>query len=106
MISFTKYAARLNDFLQMSQTIVATAIPRITDEFESIADVGWYGSAFFLTFAAYQSAWGKVYKYFSMKHAFFWSVVVFGIGTLICGKFVIAERFLRFEKVEGIQSSI
>lgn len=69
------------------QTIVATAIPRITDEFKSIADVGWYGSAFFLTFAAYQSAWGKVYKYFSMKHVFFWSVVLFGIGTLICGKF-------------------
>lgn len=70
----------------MGQTIVATAIPRITDEFKSIADVGWYGSAFFLTFAAYQSAWGKVYKYFPMKNAFFWSVILFGIGTLVCGK--------------------
>lgn len=70
----------------MGQTIVATAIPRITDEFKSIADVEWYGSAFFLTFAAYQSAWGKVYKYFPMKNAFFWSVILFGIGTLVCGK--------------------
>ena len=100
VISFTRYAARPNDFLRMGQTIVATAIPRITDEFKSIADVGWYGSAFFLTFAAYQSAWGKVYKYFSMKHAFFCSVVVFGIGTLICGKLIISSAFLRLGKVE------
>ena len=102
MISFTKNAARPNDFIKTGQTIVATAIPRITDDFNSIADVGWYGSAFFLTFAAYQSAWGKVYKYFSMKHAFFWSVVVFGIGTLICGKFIISERFLRSERLKEI----
>jgi MFS transporter, DHA2 family, glioxin efflux transporter len=74
------------DFTYESQTIVATAIPRITDEFKSIVDVGWYGAAFFLTFAAYQSAWGKVYKYFEMRFAFFFSVLIFGIGTLICGK--------------------
>ncbi|ERF75984.1 hypothetical protein EPUS_01350 [Endocarpon pusillum Z07020] len=78
-------ALLLGEFLiALDLTIVATAIPRITDEFKSIADVGWYGSAFFLTFAAYQSAWGKVYKYFDMRNAFFASVVVFVIGSIIC----------------------
>jgi hypothetical protein len=28
----------------LDQTIIATAIPRITDEFNSVADIGWYGS--------------------------------------------------------------
>jgi hypothetical protein len=46
--------------LTLVQTIVATAIPRITDEFKSLDDVGWYGSAFFLTVASFQSTWGKV----------------------------------------------
>lgn len=41
----------------LDMTIVATAIPRITDEFQSLDDVGWYGSAFFLTVAAFQSTW-------------------------------------------------
>lgn len=44
----------------LDMTIVSTAIPRISDEFQSLDDVGWYGSAFFLTVAAFQSQWGKV----------------------------------------------
>jgi hypothetical protein len=51
----------------LDMTIVATAIPRITDEFKSLDDVGWYGSAFFLTVAAFQATWGKGYKYFPLK---------------------------------------
>ena len=33
----------------LDQTIIATAIPRITDQFHSIDDIGWYGSAYLLT---------------------------------------------------------
>lgn len=33
----------------LDQTIVATAIPKISDHFKSLNDVGWYASAFFLT---------------------------------------------------------
>jgi hypothetical protein len=29
----------------LDETIITTAIPHITDEFHSIGDVGWYGSA-------------------------------------------------------------
>jgi hypothetical protein len=28
----------------LDQTIIATAIPRITDRFNSVDDIGWYGS--------------------------------------------------------------
>jgi MFS transporter, DHA2 family, glioxin efflux transporter len=66
------------------QTIVATAIPRITDEFKSLDNVGWYGSAFFLTVASFQSTWGKAYRYFPLKTAFLVSIAIFEIGSLIC----------------------
>jgi hypothetical protein len=33
----------------LDQTIVATALPKISDHFQSLNDVGWYASAFFLT---------------------------------------------------------
>jgi MFS transporter, DHA2 family, glioxin efflux transporter len=68
----------------LDMTIVATAIPRITDEFNSLQDVGWYGSAFFLTVASFQSTWGKGYKYFPLKTTFIASMVIFEIGSLIC----------------------
>jgi MFS family permease len=78
-------ALLLGEFLiALDLTIVATAIPRITDDYQTIQDVGWYGSGYFLTFAAFQSAWGKVFKYFNMKYAFFTSVVIFAVGSLVC----------------------
>ena len=69
----------------LDMTIVATAIPKITDQFHSLDDVGWYGSAFFLTIAAFQSTWGKVYRYFPLKISFLLSIFIFEVGSLICG---------------------
>src|ERR1700760_657913 len=64
-------------FVALDRTIIATAIPRITDEFHSLDEVGWYGSSFFLTLAAFQSTWGKVFKYFPMKPTFLLSIFIF-----------------------------
>ena len=65
-------------------TIVATAIPEITDQFHSLTQVGWYGSGFFLTLASFQSTWGKAYKYWPLKTVFLTSIFWFEIGSLIC----------------------
>ncbi|TGO61160.1 hypothetical protein BCON_0029g00010 [Botryotinia convoluta] len=67
------------------QTIIATAIPHITDEFHSLNDVGWYASALFLTVTAAQLLWGKAFKYFLIKTGYLISIAVFEVGSLICG---------------------
>jgi len=69
----------------LDQTIIATAIPSITDDFHSAPDVGWYAAAFFITLAIFQSAWGKAYKHFNIKITFVVAVVLFEVGSLICG---------------------
>lgn len=68
----------------LDMTIVSTAIPQITTDFSSLDQIGWYGSAFFLTVASFQSTWGKAYKYFPIKTGFLLSILVFEIGSLIC----------------------
>ena len=79
-------AVMLSIFLvALDMTIVATAIPRITDEFRSLDDVGWYGSSFFLTIAAFQATWGKGYKYWPLKWTFMLAIFIFEVGSLICG---------------------
>ncbi|MCJ1398201.1 hypothetical protein MMC11_001398 [Xylographa trunciseda] len=70
--------------IALDMTIIATAIPRITDEFHSLDQVGWYGSAFFLTLASFQSTWGKTYKYFPLKTSFLIAIFIFEVGSLIC----------------------
>lgn len=40
------FALALGIFLiSIDETVIVTAIPRITDDFHTIQDVGWYGSA-------------------------------------------------------------
>jgi len=34
--------------ITLNASIVSTAIPRITSQFHSVADIGWYGSAYLL----------------------------------------------------------
>lgn len=85
-LTFIVVALVLSIFLvALDMTIVATAIPRITDEFHSLDQVGWYGSAFFLTVASFQSTWGKAYKYFPLKPTFMLAIAIFELGSLICG---------------------
>ncbi|KAI1347435.1 major facilitator superfamily domain-containing protein [Xylaria sp. FL0043] len=71
--------------VSLDQTIVATAIPKITDQFNRVQDISWYGSAYFLTLGAFQSLWGKVYKFFPLKISFLVSIFIFEVGSLISG---------------------
>ncbi|KAM0203069.1 hypothetical protein ACHAPI_001241 [Fusarium lateritium] len=71
--------------MALDNSIIATAIPRITDAFESLNDVGWYGSAYMLTTAALQLFFGKLYTYGSIKWTFLIAIGIFEVGSLICG---------------------
>lgn len=37
-----------------------------------------------ITHTAFQSCWGKAYKYFSLKVVFLLSLIIFEIGNIIC----------------------
>ncbi|KAK0652336.1 major facilitator superfamily domain-containing protein [Cercophora newfieldiana] len=71
--------------ISLDRLIVATAIPAITNEFNSVTDIGWYGSAFLLTNAAFQLMFGKVYTYFSVRGTFLMSIFLFEAGSAISG---------------------
>ncbi|KAF6816720.1 major facilitator superfamily transporter [Colletotrichum musicola] len=69
----------------LDNIIISTAIPRITDEFRSINDIGWYGSAYLLTTCTFQLTFGKLYTLFSVKLTYLISIAIFEIGSAICG---------------------
>lgn len=68
----------------LDSTIISTAIPSITSDFGSIANIAWYSSAYIVTNAAWQPAWGKAYHYFPLKATFLASILVFEVGNVIC----------------------
>ncbi|KAJ4302891.1 hypothetical protein N0V90_001782 [Kalmusia sp. IMI 367209] len=66
-------------------TIVVAAAPRITDDFNSLDDIGWYGAAYQLGSAVFQPLSGKIYMKFKPQWTFLGFFFVFEIGSLICG---------------------
>ncbi|KAI1469543.1 major facilitator superfamily domain-containing protein [Daldinia caldariorum] len=68
----------------MDQTILATATPVISDEFNALADIGWWTNAYFLTLSSFQLFYGKLYSHFSIKLIYLAAVALFEVGSLIC----------------------
>ncbi|KAF2015868.1 MFS general substrate transporter [Aaosphaeria arxii CBS 175.79] len=71
--------------MALDNTIIATAIPRITDQFKTLNDVGWYGSSYLLTTCATQLIYGKLYTFYSIKWVYISALFIFELGSLICG---------------------
>ncbi|EAW11909.1 MDR family MFS transporter [Aspergillus clavatus NRRL 1] len=86
----------------LDMSIIATAIPKITREFGSLDQVGWYGSGFFLTLGAFVSFWGKAFKHGPVKWVFLGSIFVFEIGSLICGVAQNSTTLIAGRAVQGV----
>ncbi|KAK5945951.1 hypothetical protein PMZ80_000090 [Knufia obscura] len=86
-------------------SIIATALPRITDTFDTIADIGWYGAAFTFTNSALLPMSGKIYTFFPMKYSFIIFVAVFELGSLLCATAVSSPMFIVGRAVAGMGSS-
>ncbi|KAF2206636.1 hypothetical protein CERZMDRAFT_52765 [Cercospora zeae-maydis SCOH1-5] len=87
--------------IALDSTIIATAIPKITDDFSSINDIGWYGSAYFLTTCAFQLFFGKLYTFFSLKLVFVIALSLFEIGSAICGASPNSTAFIVGRAIAG-----
>ncbi|KAH8666624.1 major facilitator superfamily domain-containing protein [Xylariales sp. PMI_506] len=68
----------------LDQTIIAPALGAITDQFNSVKDIGWYGSAYLITTTALQPLYGRIYRLFHIKFTFLTAVALFELGSLVC----------------------
>ncbi|KAF2209111.1 hypothetical protein CERZMDRAFT_22838, partial [Cercospora zeae-maydis SCOH1-5] len=67
----------------VDDTIVATAIPRISEDFKSIEDIAWYGSAYFLTMGSFQLLYGTLYRLHSDRTVYLGALVSFVAGSTV-----------------------
>lgn len=88
--------------IALDRMIIATAVPAITNSFDSISDIGWYGSAYMLTCAILNPLFGSIYKFYDTKWVFMGSVVVFEVGSAVCGAAPSSAVFIVGRAVAGI----
>ena len=89
----------------LDRTILSTAIPRITDDFKSLGDIGWYGSAYMLTTAAFQLLFGRIYRFYNLRWTFLCCVIVFEVGSAICGAAPSSAVFIFGRAIAGLGSA-
>lgn len=89
----------------LDQNIISTAIPRITDEFHSINDIAWYGTAYLLTMCSFSLLMGKVYKYYPAKPLFLSGIIIFEIGSAVCGAAPNSTTFIIGRAILGLGAS-
>jgi hypothetical protein len=103
--SFPNRSWRIVTNSSQDTTIISTAIPKITQEFHSLDQVGWYGSAYFLTTCSFQLLWGKFFTLFNLKWAYLVSIVIFEIGSTICGAAPNSTALIIGRSIAGIGSA-
>ncbi|RKK75152.1 Efflux pump roqT [Fusarium oxysporum] len=91
--------------MALDNTIIATAIPRITDEFHALDDLGWYGSAYLLTTCSFQLFFGKLYSFYSVKWVFLVAIGFFELGSVVCGAAPTSTALIIGRSLAGIGSA-
>lgn len=91
--------------MALDNTIFSTAILRITDQFYSLDDIGWYGSAYLLTNCATQLIFGKLYTFYDIKWIYLVSLFIFELGSLICGVSLTSSALIIGRAIAGIGGS-
>ncbi|KAG5928947.1 hypothetical protein E4U60_007564 [Claviceps pazoutovae] len=89
----------------VDRTIISTAIPSITNDFNSLNDVGWYGSIYLLTCCAFQLLFGKLYAMYSARVVLLVSLVIFLAASALCGAAPNSEAFIVGRAISGVGSA-
>ncbi|KAH8693846.1 major facilitator superfamily transporter [Talaromyces proteolyticus] len=86
----------------LDEGIISTAIPRITDKFHSLGDVGWYGSAYNITLCSFQLVYGRLFNEFPLKVTFLAALAIFEIGSLVCATSPNSVAFIIGRAIAGL----
>jgi EmrB/QacA subfamily drug resistance transporter len=85
-LGLTMAALMLTMFLAaLDQTIVSTALPRITSDLNGLSQLSWVVTAYLLASTASTPIWGKISDLYGRKIMLQAAIVIFLIGSLLAG---------------------
>ncbi|PKY04608.1 MFS general substrate transporter [Aspergillus campestris IBT 28561] len=91
--------------MYLDTTILGTASSRISTEFHSLQDVGWYASSYLLTSCIAQLPYGQLYNFYTAKWVFLGALGIFEIGSLICAMAPTSAVLICGRSIAGIGSA-
>jgi EmrB/QacA subfamily drug resistance transporter len=86
----------------LDQTIVATALPRIVTDLGGITQYSWVFTAYMLTSTVTVPLYGKLGDVYGRKNLFLFAIVVFLLGSALCGAATDMTQLVVFRALQGV----
>ncbi|MER6782610.1 MULTISPECIES: MFS transporter [unclassified Streptomyces] len=86
----------------LDQTIVSTALPTIVSELGGMAHLSWVVTAYMLAATAATPLWGKLGDQYGRKKLFQGAIVLFLIGSALCGLAQDMPQLIGFRALQGL----
>ncbi|WSK86579.1 MFS transporter [Streptomyces sp. NBC_00597] len=86
----------------LDQTIVSTALPTIVSELGGMAHLSWVVTAYMLASTAATPLWGKLGDQYGRKKLFQGAIVLFLIGSALCGLAQDMPQLIGFRALQGL----
>jgi len=86
----------------LDQTIVSTALPTIVNDLGGLSHLSWVVTGYMLASTATTQVWGKLGDQYGRKYLFLGAIVIFLIGSVLCGQSRNMGMLIVFRAVQGI----
>ncbi|MEU1214310.1 MDR family MFS transporter [Streptomyces sp. NPDC005790] len=86
----------------LDQTIVSTALPTIVSELGGLDHLSWVVTAYMLAATAATPLWGKLGDQYGRKKLFQTAIVIFLIGSALCGMAQNMPQLIGFRALQGL----
>src|SRR3974377_1958162 len=86
----------------LDATIVATALPTIVGDLGGISHLSWVVTAYILATTASTPLWGKLGDQFGRKRLFQASIIIFLVGSALCGQSHSMIELIAFRALQGL----
>ncbi|MGW0859525.1 DHA2 family efflux MFS transporter permease subunit [Streptomyces sp. NPDC002690] len=86
----------------LDQTIVSTALPTIVSELGGLEHLSWVVTAYMLAATAATPLWGKLGDQYGRKKLFQTAIVIFLIGSALCGLAQNMPQLIGFRALQGL----
>lgn len=86
----------------LDQTIVSTALPKIASDLHGLSKYSWVATAYLLTSAVSTPLYGKISDMFGRKRIFQSAILIFLIGSVLCGIAQNMNQLIVFRGIQGI----
>ncbi|GAA2930463.1 MFS transporter [Kitasatospora cinereorecta] len=86
----------------LDQTIVSTALPTIVSELGGLDHLSWVVTAYMLAATAATPLWGKLGDQYGRKKLFQTAIVIFLLGSALCGMAQDMPQLIGFRALQGL----